>query len=177
MTRSNLYIKLSNGSNINCVVDSSSAPEQQYIVETLLFPLLALNDVDKELAMLTELCTMHELRANATYRYLINLQTKVVHFFEESYDYKNDKFSIGNDLTHRYLDYIERETDLEKSVKERFKNYSNRALVARVNSLPDFKWDDEGVELLRRCRVSNGAFDYEIRRNTLVVLKDNSKKP
>jgi hypothetical protein len=71
------------------------------------------------------------------------------------------------------LDYIERETDLEKSVKERFKNYSNRALIARVNSLPDFKWDDEGGELQRRCRVSNGAFDYEIRGNTLVIIREN----
>jgi hypothetical protein len=36
MTRSNLYITLTNGETINCVADSSSAPEQSYIVESLL---------------------------------------------------------------------------------------------------------------------------------------------
>ena len=47
MTRSNLYIKLTDGSNMNCVADSSSAPEQGFFVETLLLPLLALNDAEK----------------------------------------------------------------------------------------------------------------------------------
>jgi hypothetical protein len=67
MTRSNLYITLSNGKQLKCVADSSSAPEQEYIVENLLLPLLAFDDAEKELAMLNELCTMYELRANAVY--------------------------------------------------------------------------------------------------------------
>ncbi|SRR5258708_33481077 len=106
MTRSNLHIKLSEGNNLICVADSSSAPEQGYFVETVLLPLLSLNDAEKELAHLTEHCTMNDRRANATYRYYINLQTKAVHFFEENYDYQKDKFSTGNNLTERYLDYL-----------------------------------------------------------------------
>lgn len=107
MTRANIHIKLSDGSNINCVCDSTSAPEQGYFVENLLLPLLAFNDADKEILLLNQSCAMHELRANATYRYIINLQTKTVHFFGETYDYQKGKFSIGDNLTHRYLDYIE----------------------------------------------------------------------
>jgi len=54
-----------------------------------------------------------------------------------------------------------------------FKGYSNGALIKRANSLPDFKWDDEGVELRQRSLLSNGAFIYTIRGNSLVILKDN----
>ncbi|WP_426477524.1 hypothetical protein ACP3T3_20235 [Chryseobacterium sp. CBSDS_008] len=39
MTRSNLHITLSNGEEIICVADSSSAPEQGYFVEEILMPL------------------------------------------------------------------------------------------------------------------------------------------
>ncbi len=35
MTRSNIHITLSNGKKLKCVADSSSAPEQGYIVEDL----------------------------------------------------------------------------------------------------------------------------------------------
>lgn len=108
MTRSNLHIKLSNGSNLICVADTSTAPEQGYFVETVLQPLLSLNDAEKELAHLAEHCTMNDRRTNAAYRYFINLQTKAVHFFEENYDYQKDKFSTGNNLTERYLDYLEK---------------------------------------------------------------------
>jgi hypothetical protein len=107
MTRSNLHIKLSNGKNLICVAESSSAPEQGYIVEQLLLPLLACDDAVKEMALLTEHCTMNERRINATYRYFINLQTHTVHFFEENYNYKNNTFYTGNDLTDRYRDYVE----------------------------------------------------------------------
>ncbi|MDN3584622.1 penicillin-binding protein [Mucilaginibacter flavus] len=106
MTRSNLYITLTNGKAIICVADSSSAPEQAYIVESLLLPLLALNDTDAELALLGEHCTPNELRVNATYRYEINLQTKVVAFFEERYFYKTDIFRKGENLTQRYTNYL-----------------------------------------------------------------------
>ena len=47
MTRSNLHIKLSNGKSIICVADSSSAPEQGYIVERLFLPLLSLDTASR----------------------------------------------------------------------------------------------------------------------------------
>jgi hypothetical protein len=106
MTRSNLHIKLSNGKSLICVVDSSSAPEQGYIVEQLLLPLLSLDNSEQEMALLSEHCTMDERRANATYRYTIDLTTKEVRFFEEHYDYTKDTFRIGKDITERYCHYI-----------------------------------------------------------------------
>jgi hypothetical protein len=107
MTRSNLHIKLSNGNNISCVADSSSAPEQGYFIEQVVLPLLELDNHEKELMLIEAHCTMNEQRVNATYRYIINLQTKAVHFLEENYDYKNDKFFTGESLTSRYRDYLE----------------------------------------------------------------------
>jgi hypothetical protein len=106
MTRSNLYIILSNGEAMNCVADSSSAPEQGHIVERLLLPLLLLNDANAELALLTEHCALNELRTNATYRYEINLQTKNVAFFDEIYFFKTDIFRKGENLTRRYTAYL-----------------------------------------------------------------------
>ncbi|MFA6084805.1 penicillin-binding protein [Mucilaginibacter sp.] len=106
MTRSNLYITLTNGKAIICVADSSSAPEQGYLVESLLLPLLSLSDADEELALLGAHCAMNELRTNATYRYEINLQTKTVEFFDEIYFYKTDIFRKGENLTRRYTIYL-----------------------------------------------------------------------
>lgn len=172
MTRSNLYITLSNGNRIIAVADSSSAPEQGYIVEQLLLPLLHLSDTQKELDFLEANATMNELRVNATYCYTIDLIKKKVRFYEENHHAQTDTFTKGKDLTKRYVDYLLLESDLEKAVKEHFKSFSNRELIKRANSLPDFKWDDEGVELNRRHRVSNGRFDYIMRGNTLVILYD-----
>lgn len=106
MTRSNLYITLSNGEAIICVADSSSAPEQGYIVESLLLPLLSLKNADAERSLLNDHCTMDELRSNATYRYEINLQNKTVAFFDELYFFKTDAFCKGKDLTNRYTAYL-----------------------------------------------------------------------
>jgi len=106
MTRSNMHIRLTNGNIIQCVADSSSAPEQGWIVETLIIPLLALNDGEKELALITEWCTMNEQRVNAVYRYIISLSSKTVHLFEENYSYSEDKFYLGDNITHRYDAYI-----------------------------------------------------------------------
>lgn len=106
MTRSNLHIKLSNGKSLVCVADSSSAPEQGYIVERLFLPLLSLDNSEQELLMLKEYCTMDERRINAYYRYLIDLTTKEVKFFEEYYSYTNDTFRNGKDITERYDEYI-----------------------------------------------------------------------
>jgi hypothetical protein len=173
MTRSNLYIILSDGTYLSCVADSSSAPEQGYIVENLILPLFMLNDSKMELALLLEHCCMTELRINATYRYEINLQTKAVEFFEERYHYQSDTFTIGENLTDRYLTYLNTETEIEKKIKPGFSHLSIKALVARVNALPDFKWDDEGVELKRRLRMSKGKFNYEIRKNSIYIINDN----
>ncbi|HET7119132.1 MAG TPA: penicillin-binding protein [Hanamia sp.] len=106
MTRSNLHIKLSNGQFIICVADSSSAPEQGYIVEHLLLPLLSLEDSNKELALLSEHCEMNEKRTNATYRYDIDLTVKKIRLFEERYHYEKDIFLKGKEITERYDNYL-----------------------------------------------------------------------
>ena len=106
MTRSNLHIKLSNGKSIICVADSSSAPEQGYIVEHLLLPLLSLDDIEQEMILLSEHCTMDERRINADYRYTIDLTTKEIKFFEEHYSYTKDNFRKGKDITERYNEYV-----------------------------------------------------------------------
>lgn len=108
MTRSNLYITLSNGDEMICVAESSSAPEQGYIVETLLAPLLNLSNWKKELSLLKKHCTMDEQRANATYRYYINLVTKEITMFEEHFNYRTEKFRKGNNVTERYTAYVEK---------------------------------------------------------------------
>ena len=115
MTRSNLYIALSDGKKLKCVADSSSAPEQGYMVEEVILPLLSYNDAEKELALLREHCCMDELRVNATYRYIIDLKTKAVSFFEEHYNYDTGTFRKGKDSTDRYIDYLNKETHLENS--------------------------------------------------------------
>ncbi|MCQ9634130.1 penicillin-binding protein [Chryseobacterium sp. WG23] len=107
MTRSNLHITLSNGEEIICVADSSSAPEQGYIVEEILSPLLALSNSKRELSLIKKHCTMDERRANASYRYYINLVTKTVTMFEENFNYRTERFRKGKDLTERYTSYVE----------------------------------------------------------------------
>jgi hypothetical protein len=101
-----MYFTLSNGFKVSCVADSSSAPEQGYIVEQLLLPLLALNNSKKEMRLIQEHCTMNELRVNADYRYEIDLTTKTIEFFEERYFYKTDAFRRGENLTDRYSAYL-----------------------------------------------------------------------
>lgn len=105
MTRSNLHIHLSNGQFILCVAESSSAPEQGYFVEEVLQPLIRLQNPKQELALLTEHCTLHEQRVNATYRYVVDLRSRQVQFFEENYHYNKDRFYVGNDLTSRLTAY------------------------------------------------------------------------
>jgi len=114
MTRSNLHIKLSNGKSIICVANGSSAPEQGYIVETVLQPLLLFDDSGQEIALLSEYCTMDERRANATYRYTINLITKEIRFFEEHYSYSKDTFRKGKDITERYDSYVKQLNETSK---------------------------------------------------------------
>ena len=171
MTRSNLYITLSNGEKITAIADSSSAPEQGYIVENLIIPLLSFSNTENELALLKEHCTLNEQRVNADYRYEIDLQKETVAFYDEMYFFKTGVFRKGENLTRRYIAYLEKIQN--ETVREMFKGYSNEALIKRANSLPDFKWDDEGVALRQRSLLSNGAFIYTMRGNSLVILKDN----
>lgn len=107
MTRSNLYITLSNSKKITCVLDTSSAPEQGYIVEDIILPLFSLNDDSRELSLIKKHCTMGEKRANACYRYYIDLCTKEVQLFEEHFNYTTEKFKKGKDITERYKWYVE----------------------------------------------------------------------
>ena len=171
MTRSNFYIKLSNGENITAVADSSSAPEQGYIVENLIIPLLSFSSTENEPALLQVHCTLNEQRVNADYRYEIDMKKETVAFYDEMYFFKTGVFRKGENLTRRYIAYLEKIQN--ETVREMFKGYSNEALIKRANSLPDFKWDDEGTELRQRSLLSNGAFFYTIRGNSLVILKDN----
>ncbi|WP_260446415.1 hypothetical protein [Chryseobacterium lactis] len=69
-------------------------------------PLLSLDNSEQELEMLKEHCTMDERRTNANYRYLIDLTTKEVKFFEEHYSYTKDTFRKGKDITERYDEYL-----------------------------------------------------------------------
>ncbi|MBK0380033.1 hypothetical protein [Mucilaginibacter segetis] len=171
MTRSNLYITLSNGEKLICVADSSSTPEQGYIVENLIIPLLSFSNAEHELALLNEHCTMNDQRINADYRYEIDLPKQTVAFYDELYFFKTGVFRKGENLTRRYIAYLEKIQN--QTVKDMFKGYSNQALIQKANSLPDFKWDDEGTELRQRSLLSNGAFIYTIRGNSLIILKDN----
>lgn len=106
MTRSNLYITLSNGKKMTCVLDTSSAPEQGYIVEDIILPLLSFNDDRREVSLIKKHCTLGEMRANACYRYYIDLCTKEVQLFEEHFNYTTEKFRKGKELTERYTDYL-----------------------------------------------------------------------
>ncbi|AKK71296.1 penicillin-binding protein [Chryseobacterium gallinarum] len=113
MTRSNLYITLSNGKKITCVLDTNSAPEQGYIVEEIILPLLSFNDDNRELFLIKKHCKLDEKRVNACYRYYIDLCTKEVQLFEEHFNYTTEKFRKGKELTERYTDYLNK-INLEK---------------------------------------------------------------
>lgn len=123
MTRSNVYITLSNGKKFHFVIDGSSAPEQGYIVEKFLDPLLAINDGPKELMFIHEHSdSINELRTNASYRYIIDLRKKTVKFYEENYNYKTDKFQRGKDLTEeRFIPYIKTLKQSEKQIIHQLK--------------------------------------------------------
>jgi hypothetical protein len=90
------------------VADSSSAPEQGFIVQQLIQPLLQLNDAKKELQLIqAHSDAINELRTNADYHYEIDLRHKTVRFFEENYNDKTGKFRKGKDLTEeRYIPYL-----------------------------------------------------------------------
>lgn len=108
MTRSNLHITLSNGKKFICVLDGSSAPEQGYIVEDILLPLLSFDNGDREMSLIKKHCTMGERRANACYRYTVDLKTKNIRMFEEHYSYQKDVFRKGKEITERYTSYVQK---------------------------------------------------------------------
>jgi hypothetical protein len=117
MTRSNIYITLSSGKKMFFVADGSSAPEQGFIVEQMILPLLQFNDAKKELQLIhAHSDSINELRTNADYRYEIDLPDKTVRFFEEHYNYKTGKFSKGKDLTdERYIPYLKSITNNDEN--------------------------------------------------------------
>ena len=82
-----------------------------------------------------------------------------------------------NRVPKKYHSIINQETDLEKLCKKRFYGLSNEDLVNKINRAPDFGWDDEGVELQRRIRLSNGNFQCKMNYNTLVIVKDANNYP
>ena len=62
--------------------------------------------------------------------------------------------------------------NLMQILKKKFAHLSNKALITRINGLPDFKWDDEGAELERRIKASAGKFAAQMQGNKIVILKD-----
>ena len=70
--------------------------------------------------------------------------------------------AVNNEISRR---------NLEAVIKRRFAHLSNEKLISIINQLPDFKWD-EGAEIVRRTRESNGKFDFEMQGSKLVILKD-----
>lgn len=84
-------------------------------------------------------------------------------------------FTPGGTVTEHDWELIDRQIgnyELDQTIKKKFSHLSNRALVTRINGLPDFKWDDEGYELQRRIKASNGTFAAEMQGNRIVILKD-----
>lgn len=64
--------------------------------------------------------------------------------------------------------------ELTETIKNKFRHLSNEALVARINKLPDFGWDDEGFEISRRVKESNGSLVVKMDGNTLVIIPQNT---
>jgi hypothetical protein len=88
-------------------------------------------------------------------------------------------FSAGGTLANTDTYWISRainaeisKRELEDKIKRKFVHLSNEQLISRINQLPDFKWNDEGAEIVRRKEESNGKFDFEMQGNKLVILKD-----
>lgn len=71
-----------------------------------------------------------------------------------------------------YPKKVKKAESLETIIKRKFKNLSNKALVNRINRAPDFGWDDEGFEIERRVKASNGKLQIKMNGNTLEILKD-----
>ncbi|MBU0707039.1 hypothetical protein KKG41_01570 [Patescibacteria group bacterium] len=61
---------------------------------------------------------------------------------------------------------------IDERLKEKFKNYSNKALVTRANKVINYNWDDESCELSNRHKLSKGKFDYYLNDNTIIIIKD-----
>ncbi|WP_194932942.1 hypothetical protein [Sphingobacterium paramultivorum] len=157
MTRSNLYITLSSGQQIVCVADSTSGPEQGYIVEEVFTPLLNLNNSHKEIKLLKKHCTMDEKRANANYRYYINLITKEVTMFEEHFNYTTEKFRKGKEITERYTRYLEKlnNQDNENQIDTELKALNTIAeMVLKFGQLHVLNIREEDLkqlDMVRKC--------------------------
>lgn len=51
-----------------------------------------------------------------------------------------------------------------------FSYLSNQQLVDKINRAPDFGYDDEEAELVRRIEKSNGKMRVEMQGNTAVLI-------
>lgn len=50
--------------------------------------------------------------------------------------------------------------DLEQAIRDKFKYYTNDALIERIEKAPDFGYDDETVELNRRLKLGALAWRW-----------------
>lgn len=64
------------------------------------------------------------------------------------------------------------QAEMDAATKKRFRHLSNDQLVQKANKALDFNWDDEGHELGRRKRESNGEFDWIMDGNSILIIKD-----
>lgn len=80
------------------------------------------------------------------------------------YEEKKDGVIVKDDAGNLWAGKRE---DL-KQVPTRFHHYTNEDLIRRINSAPDFGWDDEGDELGRRMEA--GTIRAEMRGNKIVII-------
>lgn len=55
--------------------------------------------------------------------------------------------------------------------KNKFAHLTDQQLVDKINKAPDFGWDDEGYEINRRVKSSNGSLVVKMNYNTLEIIK------
>lgn len=73
--------------------------------------------------------------------------------------------------TGTYPKQVKKVESLDTIIKRKFKNLSNQALVSKINRASDFGWDDEGYEIERRVKASNGKLEVKMNGNRLEIIK------
>ena len=66
---------------------------------------------------------------------------------------------------------------MEASIKNRFAGYSLAKLIKRINSAPDFGYDDEEYELSRRAKEQNFTYRWteKIANPKIIITKDGKE--
>lgn len=59
---------------------------------------------------------------------------------------------------------------IQQKCKKMFRHLSNEELINRINSLPDFQYDNESIELNRRIEASNGSLKVKMNGNVLEII-------